>query len=139
VIFFSGVTYNWARDYFPNLVEEDKRTFVSYDGNLYFSSLENIDRGNYLCNVQSSVSSTGRTGPTFPLDVVPHCTYFIFYVYQITKLWNLQLTRSSSNTATTSLKLSPKRQLQDKKSDWNVLPLDSKCQSCYNLLIYIQM
>ena len=78
VISFSGVTYNWARDYFPNLVEEDKRTFVSYDGNLYFSSLENIDRGNYLCNVQSSVSSTGRTGPTFPLAVVPHCNSVLF-------------------------------------------------------------
>lgn len=73
MLVFSGVTYNWARDYFPNLVEEDKRVFVSYDGYLYFSALENIDRGNYTCNVQSSVSNTGRSGPSFPLNVIPHC------------------------------------------------------------------
>ena len=45
--------------------------FVSHDGNLYFSSLEKIDRANYSCNVQSVISSTGRTGPFFPLIVDP--------------------------------------------------------------------
>ncbi|KAG8272856.1 Contactin-3 [Homalodisca vitripennis] len=69
---FPGVKYYWARDYFPNFVEEDKRVFVSFDGALYFSALENIDRGNYSCNVQSRVSDTGRNGPFFPLNVHPH-------------------------------------------------------------------
>jgi hypothetical protein len=46
--------------------------FVSYDGALYFSALENIDRGNYSCNVQSSVSDKGRNGPFFPLRVQPY-------------------------------------------------------------------
>lgn len=73
--FFPGVKYYWARDYFPNLVEEDKRVFVSYDGALYFSALETIDRGNYSCNLQSKVSDTGRNGPFFQLRVNPHCTY----------------------------------------------------------------
>lgn len=66
------VKYYWSRDYFPNFVEEDTRTFVSYDGALYFSALESIDRGNYSCNVQSIVSDTGRNGPFFPLNVRPH-------------------------------------------------------------------
>jgi hypothetical protein len=46
--------------------------FVSYDGALYFSALENIDRGNYSCNVQSNVSDKGRNGPFFPLRVQPY-------------------------------------------------------------------
>lgn len=74
---FPGVKYYWARDYFPNFVEEDKRVFVSYDGALYFSALEMIDRGNYSCNVQSIASDTGRNGPFFPLRVDPHCNYFL--------------------------------------------------------------
>uniref|UniRef100_T1IMV2 Contactin n=1 Tax=Strigamia maritima TaxID=126957 RepID=T1IMV2_STRMM len=71
---FPSVHYYWARDYFPNLVDEDKRTFVSQDGNLYFSSLENIDRGYYSCNVQTVgfASTTGRTGPFFQLEVLSH-------------------------------------------------------------------
>ncbi|XP_065349505.1 contactin [Cloeon dipterum] len=69
---YPSITYSWARDYFPNLVEEDRRVFVSYDGNLYFSSLENIDKGNYTCSVKNSVSKTGRNGPIFHLDVIPH-------------------------------------------------------------------
>ncbi|XP_049844901.1 contactin [Schistocerca gregaria] len=73
--FFPGVNYYWARDYFPNFVEEDKRVFVSYDGALYFSALENIDRGNYSCSVQSKVSDKGRTGPFFPLRVNPNSNY----------------------------------------------------------------
>ncbi|XP_046682308.1 contactin isoform X2 [Homalodisca vitripennis] len=72
---FPGVKYYWARDYFPNFVEEDKRVFVSFDGALYFSALENIDRGNYSCNVQSRVSDTGRNGPFFPLNVHPHSNH----------------------------------------------------------------
>jgi uncharacterized protein (UPF0333 family) len=91
----AGVTYNWARDYFPNLVEEDKRVFVSYDGNLYFSALENIDRGNYTCNVQSSVSSTGRSGPSFPLDVVSHCRFPFLRLWLISYYFDFQLTISS--------------------------------------------
>ena len=30
---------------------------VSYDGYIYFTALENIDRGNYSCFVQSTISS----------------------------------------------------------------------------------
>lgn len=69
---YPNVKYYWSRDYFPNFVEEDTRTFVSYDGALYFSALESIDRGNYSCTVQSTVSDTGRNGPFFPLGVRPH-------------------------------------------------------------------
>ncbi|CAH0385516.1 unnamed protein product [Bemisia tabaci] len=70
---YPAVNYYWARDTFPNFVEEDKRVFVSFDGALYFSALEHIDSGNYSCNVQSKVSDTGRNGPFFPLRVNPHC------------------------------------------------------------------
>ena len=55
--FFLDVKFYWARDYFPNFVEEDRRVMVSYDGYIYFSALEKIDRGNYSCSVQSSVSN----------------------------------------------------------------------------------
>ncbi|XP_034935862.1 contactin [Chelonus insularis] len=72
---FPGVKYYWARDYFPNFVEEDKRVFVSNDGALYFSALEPIDRGSYSCNVQSIASNTGRNGPFFPLRVDPHSSF----------------------------------------------------------------
>ncbi|XP_066587501.1 contactin [Prorops nasuta] len=72
---FPGVKYYWARDYFPNFVEEDKRVFVSNDGALYFSALESIDRGNYSCNVQSVASDMGRNGPFFPLRVDPHSSF----------------------------------------------------------------
>ncbi|XP_066997548.2 contactin [Anabrus simplex] len=73
--FFPAVNYYWVRDSFPNFVEEDKRVFVSYDGGLYFSALENIDQGNYSCNVQSKVSDKGRNGPLFPLRVHPNPNY----------------------------------------------------------------
>ncbi|KAG5684222.1 hypothetical protein PVAND_013460 [Polypedilum vanderplanki] len=69
---YPNVKYYWSRDYFPNFVEEDTRTFVSYDGALYFSALESIDKGNYSCTVMSTVSDTGRNGPLFPLTVRPH-------------------------------------------------------------------
>lgn len=69
---YPAVKYYWSRDYFPNFVEEDTRVFVSYDGALYFSALESIDRGNYSCTVQSMVSDTGRNGPFFHLAVRPH-------------------------------------------------------------------
>lgn len=72
---FPDVKYYWSRDFFPNLVEEDQRVFVSYDGALYFSKLESIDRANYSCNVKSVVSDTGRNGPYFPLRVKPHPNY----------------------------------------------------------------
>uniref|UniRef100_A0A0A9W5Z2 Contactin n=1 Tax=Lygus hesperus TaxID=30085 RepID=A0A0A9W5Z2_LYGHE len=72
---YSSVKYYWNREYFPNFVEENKRIFVSYDGALYFSSMENIDVGNYSCAVQSDVSKTGRNGPFFPLRVEPHANY----------------------------------------------------------------
>nr|CAD7405380.1 unnamed protein product [Timema poppensis] len=72
---FPGVKYYWARDYFPNFVEEDKRVFVSFDGALYFSALEHIDKGNYSCNVQSKVSDQGQNGPFFTLNVNPHSNY----------------------------------------------------------------
>lgn len=69
------VKYNWARDFFPNFVEQDKRVFASSDGTLYFSALEPIDQGNYSCNVQSLASSTGRNGPFFPLRVNSHSSF----------------------------------------------------------------
>ncbi|KPM09920.1 contactin-like protein [Sarcoptes scabiei] len=64
-----SVSYHWSRDSFEYIIEDDRRTFVSRDGNLYFSSLEKIDRANYSCNVKSSIASSGRTGPFFPLIV----------------------------------------------------------------------
>lgn len=70
----SNIKYYWARDFFPNFVEEDKRVFVSYDGSLYFSALETIDQGNYSCTIQSA-SDNGRNGPFFPLIVDMHCIY----------------------------------------------------------------
>ncbi|XP_026492779.2 contactin [Vanessa tameamea] len=73
--YYPSVNFLWARNYFPNLVEEDRRVFVSYDGGLYFSALENIDRGNYSCNVMSKVSDAGRNGPFFPLLVYPNSDY----------------------------------------------------------------
>ncbi|KAI1278064.1 Contactin [Halotydeus destructor] len=69
--FYPRVNYYWTRNSFPNFVEEDRRVFVSFDGNIYFSTVEKIDRANYSCNVQSVISSTGRTGPFFPLVVDP--------------------------------------------------------------------
>ena len=63
---YPTVKYYWARDYFPNFVEEDRRIMVSYDGYIYFSALKNIDRGMYSCN------TAGRHGPFFELDVLPH-------------------------------------------------------------------
>lgn len=73
--------YYWVRDSFPNLVQEDRRVFVSFDGYLYFSSLEEMDAGNYSCNVQSKVSNTGKNGPLFPLNVVTHCKYVFIFRY----------------------------------------------------------
>ncbi|XP_055522931.1 contactin [Wyeomyia smithii] len=72
---YPDVRYYWSRDFFPNFVEEDQRVFVSHDGSLYFSSLEIKDRANYSCNVQSTVSDTGRNGPFFNLQVVSHPHY----------------------------------------------------------------
>ncbi|XP_045481618.1 contactin isoform X1 [Harmonia axyridis] len=73
--YFPAVKYSWSRDYFPNFVEEDKRVFVSYDGALYFSALETIDRAMYSCSVRSDFSDSGRNGPFFPLMVNPHSSY----------------------------------------------------------------
>ncbi|KAH0545705.1 contactin [Cotesia glomerata] len=68
-VHYPDVNYYWARDYYPNFVEQDKRVFVSKDGALYFSALEPIDAGIYSCSVQSTASRTGRQGPFFPLRV----------------------------------------------------------------------
>ncbi|KAG8191909.1 hypothetical protein JTE90_019843 [Oedothorax gibbosus] len=67
--FYPNVNYYWVRNVFPNFVEEDQRVFVSHDGNLYFSSLEKVDAAKYSCTVQSSISSSGRTGPFFDFIV----------------------------------------------------------------------
>ncbi|KAL1110582.1 hypothetical protein AAG570_008110 [Ranatra chinensis] len=72
---YPEVSYYWVRETFPTFVEEDKRVFVSNDGALYFSSLENIDQGNYSCSVRSRVSDTGRNGPFFSLKVNSHSNY----------------------------------------------------------------
>lgn len=69
--FTQPVHYFWVRNSFPSFVEEDRRVFVSHDGSLYFSSLEKIDNAYYSCNVQSVVSSAGRTGPFFRVSVDP--------------------------------------------------------------------
>ena len=69
--YYPNVRFYWARDYFPNFVEEDRRIMVSQDGYIYFSALEKIDRGNYSCSVQSSVGNNGRNGPFFELQVTP--------------------------------------------------------------------
>jgi hypothetical protein len=63
------VKFYWARDYFPNFVEEDRRVMVSYDGYIYFSALEKIDRGNYSCSVQSSVSNQVKKASEIFLDL----------------------------------------------------------------------
>ncbi|XP_022915290.2 contactin isoform X1 [Onthophagus taurus] len=73
--FFGKVRYLWSREYFPNLVEEDERVFVSRDGGLYFSSLETIDRGVYGCSVNALYSDTGKNGPFFQLKVNPQSSY----------------------------------------------------------------
>lgn len=67
----SKVLYYWTKAEFPNFVQQDRRVFISFDGNLYFSSLEKIDRSDYSCQIQSANSSTGRFGPSFPLVVEP--------------------------------------------------------------------
>ena len=72
---YPGVNYYWVRESFPRFVEEDQRVFVSYDGALYFSSLESIDVANYSCYVQSTASDTGRNGPFFPLYMNNHCRF----------------------------------------------------------------
>ncbi|KAK6620391.1 hypothetical protein RUM44_006792 [Polyplax serrata] len=72
---FPDINYKWTRDFFPNFVEEDRRVFVSSDGALYFSALQEIDRGNYSCTAQSKVSSIGRTGPFFHLNIVTNPNY----------------------------------------------------------------
>lgn len=69
--FNPAVHYFWVRNAFPDFVQEDPRVFMSHDGNLYFSSLEKNDDANYSCNVQSRISSTGRTGPYFHVAVEP--------------------------------------------------------------------
>ncbi|KFM77954.1 Contactin, partial [Stegodyphus mimosarum] len=68
---YPRVNYYWSRNNFPNFVEEDQRVFVSYDGNIYFSSLEKVDAARYSCSVQSIISPSGRNGPFFELYVEP--------------------------------------------------------------------
>ncbi|XP_053212874.1 contactin-like [Panonychus citri] len=66
-----GMFY-WTKNGYPNIIgADDRRIFVSNDGNLYFSSVKEADSANYSCNVQSVISSTGRTGPSFYLRVDP--------------------------------------------------------------------
>ncbi|CAG0881139.1 unnamed protein product [Darwinula stevensoni] len=72
---YPDLSFYWSRDYFPNFIEEDRRTFVSNDGHMYISALERIDAGNYSCNVQTNVSATGKNGPFFSLHVLPHPNY----------------------------------------------------------------
>lgn len=73
LLFGLAIQYNWARQEFPQFIQEDRRVFVSMDGNLYFTSLEKSDEATYSCNVQSVISSTGRTGPFFTLSVTTFC------------------------------------------------------------------
>lgn len=66
---FPPVTYAWARDAFPNFVEENRRVFVSKDGNLYLSHVELFDEGTYQCAVKSVIAEVGKTGPFFRIRV----------------------------------------------------------------------
>ena len=70
--FFPAVSFAWARDAFPNFVEENKRVFVSQDGNLYFSHVETSDEGTYQCVVKSAIADIGKTGPFFTIAVRRH-------------------------------------------------------------------
>lgn len=72
---YPDIQYYWSRNYFPNLVEEDQRVFVSHDGTLYFSYIEQVDSANYSCTVQTLVSDTGRNGPFFDLKVEANSNY----------------------------------------------------------------
>ncbi|XP_050100496.1 contactin isoform X1 [Anopheles aquasalis] len=72
---YPDVKFYWSRNFFPNFVYEDQRVFVSFDGSIYFSSLEIMDRANYSCTVLSTVSDTGRNGPFFELSVSPSPHY----------------------------------------------------------------
>lgn len=72
---FPAVKYYWSRDFFPNFVDEDQRVFVSFDGALYFSALEQNDRANYSCTVYSIASDTGRSGPFFQLRAKASSNY----------------------------------------------------------------
>lgn len=66
-------TFFWTKNGLPNIIkDDDSRIFVSNDGNLYFSSIETVDRGHYSCNLQSAISGNGRTGPSFYMEVEPN-------------------------------------------------------------------
>ncbi|XP_055712284.1 contactin-like [Phlebotomus papatasi] len=66
------VKYHWSRDSLSNVVEENEKRFLSYDGTLYFSALNPTDQAKYSCAVQSTMSNTSRNGPFFPLLVLPN-------------------------------------------------------------------
>lgn len=67
---YPRVLYHWNRNNnFENFVQQNSRIFVSHDGNLYISSVKESDMGYYQCNVYSTISKTGRTGPLFYLHV----------------------------------------------------------------------
>jgi hypothetical protein len=73
------VKFYWAHDYFPYFVDEDRRVMVSYDGYIYFSALEKIDRGNYSCSVQSSVSNQVKNASEIFLDFQNDYKLYIIY------------------------------------------------------------
>lgn len=142
---FADARFYWSRDFFPNFVDEDKRTFVSFDGNLYFSYLDNIDEGRYSCTVQSTVSDIGRHGPFFTLHVQPYCMYMkecigvrVFKVWfsniecipfsiSLLFLFLWQPTSNNLNLLTTSPKLSPILPFAATMFGLSALLLDSKC------------
>ena len=55
----------------------NENTFTNKSANLenYNNFFIFFLQGNYSCSVQSSVSSNGRNGPFFTLDVTPHPNY----------------------------------------------------------------
>ncbi|XP_023243546.1 contactin-like isoform X1 [Centruroides sculpturatus] len=69
--FYPSVFYAWNRDKFASFVQEDRRVFSSFDGTLYFSSVEKADQGNYSCMVKNPITDDGRIGPKFYLEVQP--------------------------------------------------------------------
>ncbi|XP_065314579.1 contactin-like isoform X2 [Gordionus sp. m RMFG-2023] len=56
---YPDVRFYWFKDYLPNFVPSDARIFHSWKGNLYFSTLDLSDDGNYICMIKSSVAQTG--------------------------------------------------------------------------------
>ncbi|CAH4035672.1 unnamed protein product [Pieris brassicae] len=74
--YYPSVNFLWARNYFPNLVEEDRRVFVSYDGGLYFSALETIDRDYQQLKFPNNFPKVFPEAPVVGQEVRLECVSF---------------------------------------------------------------